>query len=166
MFNHWLGIFKPKKEEPVPKLVKQEIVKTPSIPSETVFLSHETKCGMKKFRGCIVSNDNGVRVFKKWITPIIYLDNVPPFIKDEFSRELGNVLYELNPKPKKIHPPKVKKKIEPVVEYTRFVADMDMTLRDPEVAKYEEEQRVEKLRQKSRKKSRHRKKWQHRKYKE
>lgn len=63
---------------------------------ETVFVSYQTSTGVLRKRACICNNCLGERTFIKWIEPETYWDDIPDFLKEEFSKKIGNVLYEIS----------------------------------------------------------------------
>lgn len=51
---------------------------------ETVFILLPAKA---TYRAAIVTNDNGVRTFVKWIKPHKYLHLIPDFLRQEFKSD-------------------------------------------------------------------------------
>ena len=53
---------------------------------ETIF----TLCKRNEYsfyRGAIVSNESGKKRFVEWIKPTIWLDNLPEFLREEFTKK-------------------------------------------------------------------------------
>lgn len=60
---------------------------------ETIFtLSKRSERQGLIYRGAIVDNVGGVKRFSHWITPTIWLDDLPEFLREEFSKRKKTII--------------------------------------------------------------------------